>query len=67
MKRKNGSNAFRTIIAIVVILVWLITMFCSVTQNYEIPISVNIGFTIVLGFIYGNTAIGSIIKFIKRK
>jgi len=67
MKRKNGSNAFRTIIAIVVILVWLITMFCSVTKNYEIPISVNIGFTVVLGFIYGNTAIGSIIKFIKRK
>lgn len=63
---EKGFNVFRMCIAVVIIIVWLITIILSITKQYQIPSSVEIGFTVVLGFVFGTSTIPSIIKYWRR-
>lgn len=59
-------SVVRTILTIVVVVVWIVAIYCSLTRQYEIPRSVEIGFTVVLGFVFGTSTIPSIIKYWRR-
>ena len=59
-------SVVRTILTIIIVVVWVIAIYCSLTRQYEIPRSVEIGFTVVLGFVFGTSTIPSIIKYWRR-
>ena len=59
-------SVVRTILTIIIVAVWVIAIYCSLTRQYEIPRSVEIGFTVVLGFVFGTSTIPSIIKYWRK-
>lgn len=59
-------SVVRTILTIIIVVIWVIAIYCSLTRQYEIPRSVEIGFTVVLGFVFGTSTIPSIIKYWRK-
>ena len=59
-------SVVRTILTIIIVVVWVIAIYCSLTRQYQIPRSVEIGFTVVLGFVFGTSTIPSIIKYWRK-
>jgi uncharacterized membrane protein len=60
-------NLLRTILTIIVVIVWVTAIYCSFTRQYQIPSSVEIAFTVVLGFVFGTSTLPSIIKYWRNK
>ena len=63
-KAKNNKKSFETVIRdsiiILVAIVWVATIIIDIKLNYDIPNSVQVAFTMIVGYLLGDKVINNI-------
>ena len=67
IKEAAKSNMARNLVAILVIVIWVAALVLRWQKSIELPMSLEIGITIVFAYIFGTTAIQIIVDYFKGK
>jgi len=67
MRKIKSDNLARNFVSFLILTVWIVALYEKYKNNLEIPLSVEIGVSVVLSYIFGATTILSIIDYFRSR